>query len=32
MSDRLTDEKWQQLEKEGRRPPQPDWVMTFTTR
>ncbi len=30
MRDRLTDEQWQQMEKKGIRPAQPDWVKTFT--
>jgi len=31
MSDRLTDEKWQEMQKEKRRPPQPDWTASFIT-
>ncbi|MFP4037999.1 MAG: DUF3160 domain-containing protein, partial [Desulfobacteraceae bacterium] len=30
MRDRLTDEKWQEMGKEDKRPPQPDWVSSFT--
>ncbi len=30
MGDRLTDEKWQQMQKKGERPNQPDWIKTFT--
>lgn len=30
MEDRLTDEKWQEMQKKGERPSQPDWVKAFT--
>lgn len=30
MSDRLSDEKWQQMGLEKKRPPQPDWVKDLT--
>ena len=30
LKDRLTDEKWQEMEKKQARPGQPDWVRTFT--
>ncbi len=30
MEDRLTDEKWQQMQKDQKRPDQPDWIKTFT--
>jgi len=29
VSDRLTDEKWQQMLKTGQQPPQPDWTRSF---
>jgi len=29
MSDRLTDERWQEMQKEDKRPPQPDWTASF---
>jgi len=32
MKDRLTDEKWQEMGKNKTRPPQPDWVRTFTVK
>ncbi|MQY69474.1 MAG: DUF3160 domain-containing protein, partial [Firmicutes bacterium] len=32
MKDRLTDEKWQEMGKNKTRPPQPDWVRTFTAK
>jgi len=32
MKDRLTDEKWQEMGKKRTRPPQPDWVRTFTAK
>jgi hypothetical protein len=32
MKDRLTDEKWQEMGKDKIRPPQPDWVRTFTAK
>ncbi len=32
MSDRLTDEKWQQMQQAKKRPDQPDFVDTFTAR
>jgi len=28
-SDRLTDEKWQEMIKEGKNPPQPEWTNSF---
>jgi hypothetical protein len=31
ISDRLTDEKWQQMIKEGKNPPQPEWTNSFMT-
>lgn len=31
LDDRLTDEKWQEMGKEGRRPDQPPWTRTFIT-
>lgn len=31
VSDRLTDEKWQQMLKEGENPPQPEWTNSFMT-
>jgi hypothetical protein len=31
MDDRLTDEKWQEMGKEGNRPDQPPWTRTFIT-
>ncbi len=30
MEDRLTDEKWQEMQEKGERPGQPDWIKTFT--
>jgi len=30
MDDRLTDEKWQEMQKKGERPNQPDWIKAFT--
>lgn len=32
MDDRLTDEKWQEMGKEGIRPEQPPWTRTFITK
>jgi hypothetical protein len=32
MDDRLTDEKWQEMGKEGKRPEQPAWTQTFITK
>jgi hypothetical protein len=32
MDDRLTDEAWQQMDREGQRPEQPEWVNSFTAR
>jgi hypothetical protein len=32
MDDRLTDEKWQQMARDGQRPAQPAWVASFTAR
>ncbi len=32
MDDRLTDEKWQEMGKEGKRPEQPPWTQTFITK
>ncbi len=29
MSDRLTDEKWKEMLKNGEQPPEPDWVRSF---
>ena len=29
MKDRLTDEKWQEMEEKKKRPPQPDWLKSF---
>jgi hypothetical protein len=29
MDDRLTDEKWQEMGKQGKRPDQPPWTKTF---
>jgi len=29
MKDRLTDEKWQEMQKKKERPPQPDWLTSF---
>ncbi len=31
MDDRLTDEKWQEMGKEGKRPDQPTWTRSFIT-
>ncbi len=31
VSDRLTDEKWQKMLKEGKNPPQPEWTNSFMT-
>jgi len=31
VSDRLTDEKWQQMVREGKAPPAPVWTKSFTT-
>jgi hypothetical protein len=31
ISDRLTDEKWQEMLKSGQAPPQPSWTNSFTT-
>ena len=30
MSDRLTDEKWQKMKEEEKRPPQPPWIKAIT--
>jgi len=30
LDDRLTDEKWQQMQEKGERPDQPDWIKTLT--
>ncbi|MBN1883179.1 MAG: DUF3160 domain-containing protein [Deltaproteobacteria bacterium] len=32
LSDRLTDEKWQEMGEESARPPQPEWIRDFTVR
>ena len=32
INDRLTDEKWQQMQKENKRPSQPDWTNSFIAR
>ena len=32
MDDRLTDEKWQELQRRRERPEQPRWVNTFTAK
>ena len=32
MDDRLTDERWQEMGKERRRPPQPEWTKSFITK
>jgi len=29
MKDRLTDEKWQEMQKKKERPPQPEWLKSF---
>jgi hypothetical protein len=31
VSDRMTDEQWQQMVEEGTNPPQPDWTNLFIT-